>query len=198
MKQSAKRLFSSFLALLFVVAAFIIFFNMVQPAYQDVADLKGKDASLDSLLGEQQHVVSEIQKLVGVYESSQTVRDVVSVALPMQPDQATALSHLSWIAQANGLSAQSFVISIPTQVLTEAARRQGTSLVQPVFPISFQMKMVGTYPDFKNFLSNLETNVRVFDVSALSIQPATGGKGNLFAYDLTAVAYYQGTNDKQQ
>ncbi len=198
MKQSAKRLFSSFLALLFVVAAFIIFFNMVQPAYQEVADLKGKDASLNGLLDEQQHVVGEIQKLISVYESSQTVRDVVSVALPMRPDQATALSHLNWIAQANGLSAQSFVVSIPIQVLSEAARRQGSSLVQPVFPISFQIKMVGTYPDFKNFLSNLETNVRVFDVAAVSIQPATSGKGNLFAYDLTATAYYQGVNDQQQ
>ncbi len=196
MKQSVKRLFSSFLALLFVVVAFIVFFNMVQPAYVGVSDLKGKDASLNNLLDEQRHVLGEIQKLIGIYESSQTVRDVVSVALPMQPDQAPALSHLNWIAQANGLSAQSFNISLPPRVLTEEARREGASLVQPVFPVSFQIKMVGTYPDFKNFLSNLETNVRVFDVSALSIQPATGGKGSVFSYDLTATAYYQDSSNQ--
>jgi Tfp pilus assembly protein PilO len=50
--------------------------------------------------------------------------------------------------------------------------------------------MTGTYEDFRAFLSNLETNVRIFDLKAMSIQPIAK-QTNLFGFSLTVAAYYQ-------
>lgn len=197
MKQSAKRFISSVVSLLFIVGSFVTFFNFVQPAYREVLDLKGTLASLESFKTEQDAAVKDIQALVGTYNNSQEVRDTVSLALPLSPSLAEAVAQVNGLVVNNNLSAQSYGLSpISEPVLTEEVRRQlGTGLegivVQPVSPINFNIRLTGSYEDFKSFLAQLQTNVRVFDVKIITIQPAAQPDENLYFYDLTVATYYQ-------
>jgi Tfp pilus assembly protein PilO len=75
-----------------------------------------------------------------------------------------------------------------------ATTNASSSLIKPIGSISFAMTAIGSYEDFKNFLSEIETNARIFDVKNLSVQPAPQGGSaikDLFTYNVTIVAYYQ-------
>ncbi len=201
MKQSVKRLISSVLSLLLVLAAFVVFLNFIQPVYSEVSQLKGQVLGQSDLVAREQAVIREVQKLVAVYDQSSALRDSVSAALPQVPDLAGALTQLNGLAGLNHLIAQAYALSVPAPVIPEDARRNpdrpgSGSLVRPVNSVIFQIKLLGTYEDLKNFLKNLEANIRVMDVRSLNIQPGTGqqtGKtaANFFQYDLTVAAYYQ-------
>ncbi len=200
MKQSVKRLLSSALALLLVVAAFVIFLNGLQPLYAEVSGIKGQVLGQSALVDREQKVIQEVQKLVSVYEKSQDLRDGVSEALPPAPELAQALAQLNGLAGINHLAAQAYSLSVPVTALPDSARRDPSKpgqggLIRPLSSVLFQIKLVGAYEDFQSFLKNLEGNMRVMDVRSFSVQPATGGtaKGpaDLFQYDLTVATYYQ-------
>jgi Tfp pilus assembly protein PilO len=74
------------------------------------------------------------------------------------------------------------------------------SLVTPKGSVTFQIVASGSYESLKTFLQGLESNVRIFDVTGLSIKPitsvTTGGVSqaavqDFYNYTITAVAYYQ-------
>lgn len=200
MKQSVKRLLSSALALLLVVGSFVTFFNFIQPVYDQVSELKGEILGQKDLVKHEQDVINAVQKLVSVYNQSQGQRDSLSAALPDSPSLAEALTQLNGLAAQNHLTPQAYSLSAPTTIIPESARRDPAhpgsgSLVQPVSTVVFQIKLLGSYEDFKSFLAGLEENIRIMDVKSLNLQAATAPTGksaqNLFAYDLTVAAYYQ-------
>ncbi len=201
MKQSVKRLFSSVLALLFIVAAFVTFLNFVEPQYEQVSQLKGQVLSQGQLVDQEKAVINEVKKLVDSYNQSQELRDSVSSALPPTPNLAEALAQLNGLANLSHLTAQAYALSTPTTIVSETARRNpdktsSQALVQPLSFVIFQVKLLGSYEDFKSFLRTLESNMRVMDIRSVTLQLATPplpGKPavNLFQYDLTVATYYQ-------
>lgn len=193
MRHSTKRLVSSVTALLFVVLAFIVFFNFVEPAYREVQQVRGELVSRQIFLESQQKVIQQVQGLISTYEGEGELQQTVSFALPLAPDVAGALAQLSGLLSVNGLSAQSFSISIPAvQVLSSGPeRRPGAELARPVGTLTFQTRVVGAYENVKSFLRNLETNIRIFDVRNVAFQPAAKSNQDLYAVDLSVVAYYQ-------
>lgn len=195
MKQSTKRLISSVTSLLFLVGTFVAFFNFVQPAYREMAALKGQLASLERFKIEQGAMLQSVKSLINIYNESQEVRDTVSLALPLRPSVAEAVAQINGLVTNNNLTAYSYGLSgVSEPVLSEEARRQlgtGGIVIQPASPISFNLRLSGSYEDFKNFLKQLETNVRIFDVKTLTLQPAAQSSQDLYSYDLTVVAYYQ-------
>jgi Tfp pilus assembly protein PilO len=195
MKQSAKRFASSILSLFLLIGTFVVFFNFLQPAYREVAELKGRLLSLREFKAEQEAALKDIQALIGAYNESQEVRETVALALPLSPSLAEAVAQVNGLVINNGLSAQSYGLSAVSEpVLSEEARRSlgaASIVVQPTSPISFNLRLSGSYGDFKNFLKQLETNVRIFDVKSLNLQPIGRPEQDLYAYDLTVATYYQ-------
>lgn len=183
------------ISLLLLVGAFVAFFYFVQPAYREVVALKGQLVSLEAFRVEQEAALKDIQALIGTYNESREMREMISLVLPLNPSVAEAVAQVNGLAVNNNLTAQSYGLSAVSEpVLSEEARRQlGTEsiVVQPTSPISFNIRLSGSYGDFKNFLKQLETNVRVFDVKTLTIQPAAQPDQNLYLYDLTVATYYQ-------
>lgn len=197
MKQSVKRLISMVVSLIFLVGAFVLFFYFVQPAYQDMLDLKSQLGNLEVLRAEQEVIFKNLQGLISTYNESQEVREIVSLALPLNPSVAEFVAQINGLAINNNLTAQFYSISpILEPVISEEDRRQegkekSITNVKPVNTISFSARLSGSYSDFKNFLKQLETNVRVFDIKTISIQPASQENSDLYFYDLTVETYYQ-------
>lgn len=196
MKQSAKRLVSSLIALALIVATFVIFFNFVQPIYFELNETRGRIASLGELVETQRQISGEIRNLVQKYEESEDARLQVDLAMPSSTAMAEALLDINGIAELNKLAPQTFVASTQATETTEAMRRQVTegsspSLVQPVGTIAFQVRLLGSYSDFKTFLGMLESNVRIFDVEGIQIQQAGKADQDFYSFELRIVAYYQ-------
>jgi len=192
MKQSTKRLASSFLSLLFLIAAFFVFFNFVQPAYSSLERVRSDEFARRTFLERQQSAIEGVKKLIATYEGEGDLRELVSRVLPLHPDLAGALAQLNELALQNQLDPQSFSVSAP--VMQPPAREtagQSAGLVKPYSFLNIQLLLVGSYSDFKAFLAQLETNERIFDAKRISLQPAGRPTQDLYAYTLPVTTYYQ-------
>ena len=194
MKQNTKRLYSMIFALLFLVAALIVYFDMLAPAYADLQTAKGNEISEQNLLSNEQQIAQEFQGLLTTYKGDGAQVQAVSVALPVGPDVANALAQIYGIAGSNNVSVQNLSISTNQGQTASGSSGQG-GIVKPAGTLSFSLSLTGSYENFKNFLRALESNIRIFDVKQVSFQAAntSGGKGvaDLFTYNLSVDTYYQ-------
>jgi len=197
MKQSTKRFASTISALLLAIAAFIVFFELIQPAYGTVETLRGDVASRDQLVLDQKKVIDAVKGLKGTYEQNADRREAIGYTLPLDADVAGALLQLSSLARANGLTPSSFSISVPA--LQAASIAAGTptavardTLVKPVGTANIQLRLVGSYSDLKQFLENLETNIRIMDVKSFTLAPVGKSTQDFYSFDIAVATYYQG------
>lgn len=198
MKQSSKRFMSMLLSLAFIVGAFLVFFELIQPSYTDLSTLKGQRLSAEQFLANEQQIVAQVKKLVVQSQGDQTAAQNLALAMPSGPDVAGALAQVYGIAGNNGVAIKTIGVSPPrTEIATASAAGM---VLKPPGTFSLQLSADGSYEAIKNFLSQLETNIRVFDVTALTVQPvaavAAAGKGpaptpDAFDYTITVATYYQ-------
>ena len=195
MKQTSKRLTSIIVALVCIVAALIVLFDLVQPEYGNVVSLKSQLAGEQSLLATEQAAVSNVNQSLKNYANESQAAQSVALAVPNNEDPAGALAQIYGLAQANGIAIQSITVSQPS-----LPQQSSTSSVAnlPLASVSFQINAAGSYEAFQNFISGLQTNVRIFDVKTLSITAApsvagskSGTSQDNFNYNLTVVGYYQ-------
>lgn len=203
------------LSLVFLAGAFLIFFDLIQPAYGDLQAKKGKEVSARAFLQGEEQLVAQAKKLIDQYASATAAADTLALSMPSGQNLAGALAQLYGIAQNNGLAIQSVSVS-PATVVAAQSRAPSQSdatggaggtggagaltpsqIVRPMGMIAFQVTAAGSYESLKAFLAGIETNIRLFDVTGLAIQsaaPSSGGKGgsaNFFTYTITVATYYQ-------
>jgi hypothetical protein len=204
MKQSSKRLISIFGSLLLVVVALVVFFDVVQPEYGVIAQVKGQIAAENNLLQTESSTVGAAQKIIAAYKGQTGGQGTIDLAMPTTQDIAGGAAQIYGLAQNSGLAIQSLAISPPTvsQPSSPVAGGASAATTKPVGTFSFQIAANGSYESLKNFLSGLETNIRIFDLKGLTVTPeqvtqgASGGRnpvGNqdFFTYNLTVATYYQ-------
>lgn len=201
MKSATKRLFSLVFSLFLLIGAVVVYFQFVREEYDKLQETKREALAREAVVNGQKTAIKEVRALIDAYQGEAQLQDQVSLALPHTPDAASALVQLYGLAQNNRLIPQSFSISAAAaQTVTgidaagDAGRVSSSSpatLVRPLGSLIFQVRFVGTYDDLKAFLKYLETNLRVFDVRTLTIQPSGKPQDALYAYDMTVAAYYQ-------
>lgn len=202
--NSTSRFSGILLSLLLIVLAIIGFFEFVVPQYSSFMVLRGQEASTRALLANEQDLAVKAKAVLADYETQGSSTRAVEMALPAGPDSAGAITQLYGLASASGLAVQSVGVSLTSAPQAPAAANAGAptaaSLIRPYGSIVFQVSAMGSYESLKTFLQGLENNVRVFDVTSLSIQPvstvtsggaALTGSQDLYNYSITAVAYYQ-------
>jgi hydrogenase maturation factor len=86
MKQNSKRFSSMILALLLVVAAFVMYFDLLSPAYAALQTEKGQELSNQQLLSNEKQIVTQVQSLISQYQNQTQSQQSASMALPTGPD----------------------------------------------------------------------------------------------------------------
>lgn len=196
MTQSSKRLFSMIFALIFILGAFYGFFNLVEPAYSNAQALRSKQLGEEDYLQTQAALVKQAQNLINTYKNESQTN--VGLALPSGQDAAGALAQIEGIAAANSISITNINASAPT-IQTDASGAATSSQMQkPLGSFSLRITATGAYENFKSFVAEIETNIRLFDVKEFSLQPiavtATTKSGvtqDFFTGSLTVITYYQ-------
>jgi len=192
---------SVFIAFIFVVAAFICFFDLVQPVYSDVQVLRGKQLGEQKYLTSQTALVKQVQTTLNTYQNEAQGAANVNLAMPSGQDIAGALAQIQGIATNNNIDITGVTVTAPEiQVKRTGTSSSSTSPLKPLGSFAFKLTGSGSYESVKNFLSEIETNVRIFDVETFSLQPmavaaASGSKTassrDAFNYAITVDTYYQ-------
>jgi|GEM_PF-561072 len=211
MKQSAKRFSSLILAALFLVVAFVVFFDLLQPAYGDLETEKSKQISNDTFIANEQQIVSQVQALISAYQKQSQGQQNIDLALPVGQNLAGAVAQIYGLASVNNIAVKNIGVGVqapqPQAQSSQAAAPSGASgqiaqvaaggsIVKGVGIITFQITAEGSYEGFKQFVRGLENNIRIFDMKSISIQqtPLTFGKisnPDNFTYSLGVSTYFQ-------
>lgn len=179
------------MSLVMVFAALIVYFNYTTAEYVTADAIRADVYGRQELINTQKDAIAQVKKLILDYSGTAQLRDVVSLALPLTLDQSGVFHQVESMAALNKLAVQSFTISAPVSQNVGSVGTSSTAIVRPIGNMTFQFRVIGTYEDFKNFLSNLETNIRVFDVRNLSVDPLAKPNQDFYGFDLTVVTYYQ-------
>ncbi len=194
MKQASKRLFSFAVGVLMLFGALIIFFNLVQPAYQDAQALKAQKYSLDNFYQSEQATQKQVDAVVKAYSGSGSPQALADLALPPAKDEADVVNQLNILAAKYQLSIQNVSVSSPG-AKTLSGRPVGnattTSLVKPIGVLNIQLRVTGSYSSFKLFLAGLESNIRIMDITGLAIAPVGKSNQDYYTYDVGIASYYQ-------
>jgi Tfp pilus assembly protein PilO len=202
MKQTSKRLTSILIAIFFVIIAIIILFDWIEPEYSNMMTIKAQLLGEQAFLSSEQQTATQVKNLVSSYETQSQSAAATNIALAIPPSQdlAGALAQIYGLAQASGLTVSGVGISAPS-VSGSQITSSSTATIQPLNRISFQVSAAGSYEALKNFVSSLETNVRIFDLKSFSMNSissaSSGGRsGNansqdFFSYSFSVATYYQ-------
>ena len=200
MRASTKRILSAALSLIFIFCAFIVFGVLIKPSYEETQKLRAEVLSRQNFLQNQKSLIEQFKKLVAQYNSQEKVEENISLILPQKPGIGEALTQINGLLDLNHLNVLSFNIGKP---LLQSYSLYDTNLtktqvIKPLGTIDINFKVIGNYSDFKNFLNQIETNIRIFNIKSLNISSAIDMSGNknqiqsrILSYDISITTYYQ-------
>jgi Tfp pilus assembly protein PilO len=200
MRASTKRILSAALSLIFIFLAFVVFAMLIKPSYEETQKLRADVLSRQNFIQNQKSLTEQFKKLVSQYDSQEKAQENISLILPQNPAIGEALTQINGLLDLNHLNVLSFSINKPLLQSYSSSDTNSTStqIIKPLGTIDINFKVVGNYSDFKNFLNQLETNIRIFNVKTLNITPVviTGGDKNqiqnkTLSYDISITTYYQ-------
>ena len=176
-------------ALLMVAGAVFVFLELVRPEYVELEHLRGLLFSKKELVEAQEEIIAEVSAALSNYEGIENRQEVVSLALPLTADQGRIFYEVQKLAEMNTLSMQAFQASAAS--ISPENKRSATFTVKPFQTLNFQIRLVGTYENFKKFLEAAETNVRILDIKSVSIEPIGRPNQDFYTFILSAATYYQ-------
>lgn len=186
MKSTTKRAVSLLASAAFLIAALAIYGFFIRPVYDEVIGLRGALDSKDRFLREQNLAFSKVNDLIVQYQSASQLQDAISLSFPLKEDLASIFNQLRVLAAVNGLTLEIFGVKpLAFQELMAAP------LIKRVGHLQLSLRVVGSYDGFKNFLKNIETNIRVMDVQNIAVERIGGLAANFFGYNLIIDTYYQ-------
>ncbi len=180
---------SAIISILGLIVSVWMFFGYIDPAYQTNKELNAQKASYASALESANQFEQEKIALVSKYNSMDPVElDRLNTLLPDSVDAVRLIIEVNSIANRYGMSIKD------TKV--EGSENSTGGSVAAVAPdpnaqkfetLSFNFSVNGPYTNFISFLGDLEKNLRVVDISGLSVKPL---KGNFYQYDFKVKTYW--------
>jgi Tfp pilus assembly protein PilO len=193
------------LGIVFIVGSVVIYFQLIQPSYDEMLALKSDDASRQKFLDDEKSAVDKVKGLIADYHDTKNeeIQKTVSLVLPTEPDGPGAIAQLYGLTQKNNL--QLTGISISGAGVSGASAVSGlkpsnlkAALQRPLGTLSLSTTLTGSYEDFKTFLSELQTNIRIFDLKSLTVAPIfkAGKDKNVqeisgYTFGIAVSTYYQ-------
>ena len=165
------------------------YFFILKPKYEQVGI--GGNYNLKAVKDEvnkREIFLKDLSELTNHYQQI-NANDLARInqALPQGKDVAGLLVQLQNLAENNGLLLASVSVNDPTEAM---AGKDGKSDIQQ---LSVNLSLIGSqnnvYRQLKGFLNSLETNLRLFDVSAVYFTPGSP------AFSVNLITYYL-VNDK--
>jgi Tfp pilus assembly protein PilO len=182
-------------SLLFIAGAIAIFFLYTSPAYDSMQGLSAQGAQYDAALDKATQLQEVKQTLLSRYNSfDPNAITRLSTMLPDQVDNIRLILDLDNLAGRFGMQLQNVDIS-------SSASQSGSvvssiaSAAQPYDSLTIQFSTHGTYQQFTQFLSALQSSLRLVDILSISLAPSgsTGTQGTgepTYQYQMTVQTYW--------
>lgn len=175
-----------------VMIAGSIFFAYTKPSYANVGLLKAQIAQYDEALQKAAQLDQLKEDLLNKYNSFNP-EDIkrLQLMLPDHADNIGLILELDSIASRYGMALENADVS--TDSTATAASDATVESVIGSAPkhaaITIHFSTFGTYDNFRSFMRDIETSLRLVDLVSLSIQPDAVVPGS-YLYDVTIKTYW--------
>jgi len=180
------------LVLILILIVVIVFLDV--PKVQEILALREQISEEKEAFSEKQNLLLKIEELKGDYEENKESLEKVSYILPAEQDIPNLVVQLEALAFENGLVLESINLSSSEKTQTgragEVRESQQGATSQDYQTLTANLKLIGDYAGFKNFLKTVENNIRLMDIISLNFSAESGGLG-LFRFDVSLKTYYQ-------
>lgn len=182
------------ISLISLVAAGGIFFMYTQPTYDSVQAANAKIAQYDEALSKASELQQLKQTLLTRYNTFDPAQiDRLQKLLPDHVDNVRLILDIDSLAGKHGMALQNVVVSSAGSSNAQGSTGAIGASKQPYDSLTIKFTTQGTYETFGQFLSDLESSLRIVDLVSLSLarSSATGqGTGPLYTYDITLRTYW--------
>lgn len=183
--------------LILIIAIASVGLLFLKPGFSDIKTLKIRNAQKNDELIRKQMILAKIQSLKEKYEQAEEKIQKIYQVLPLKPDIPGIIVQLETLASENGILLEGISYSIPTkpsktfrpQAKDEAKEKEVVVLQK----VTFGLQLSGGYQAFKNFLAELESNLRLMDITDISLSSSwqKAEVTGTYAYNLSLTLYYQ-------
>ena len=186
MKASTKRFSSILLAILIFIASLFIYSSLIRPAYSEIKSLRAEIASRLKLINKNEVFVQQVKKLLTEYQDVAKVQETTSLILPLEQNTPQTVNQINGLSEFNKLTIEFLSVQ---QLAIKPSDQPG--LVKGLGVLRYNLRLTGTYENFKLFLQAAETNVNLMDLVSLKIEQATKSAQDNLSYTITMDTYYQ-------
>lgn len=188
--------------ILCLIISGLVFFAVVDPMYNDVSKLRADVAAYNVALNNSTELQKKRDSLVEVYKNIKKEDKIrLEHFLPNTVNNIRFILEIEQIAKLYNMPIKN--IKFESQKSQETKSTAGNIVISDdplgarpygVFPIEFTTE--GTYEMFSSFLKDIENNLRLVDVKAVSFivpgqeKPAVGVNPNIYTYTLRVETYW--------
>lgn len=177
-------------SLLVIIVCIATFFLVIKPRYDNLKDTRDQVSSYNSSLSTAEQLRVSRDELVAKYNNiPKADLDSLKTLLPDSVDNIRLIIQLDSIATKNNMSTLrnvEYSSESDTAVNSDNTSTIGSNLPYGEFTASFQTS--GTYQNFLAFLSDLEQNLRIVDITSVDFggsEGSSGGDGQPMGNNLT-------------
>jgi Tfp pilus assembly protein PilO len=188
-------MFRTIISIVGVLGAIGIFFFYTRPTYDDVQVTQSKIVEYDAALQKAAELQALKQDLLKKYNAfNPNDLDRLKKLLPDHVDNVRLILDLDSLAQRHAMAVQNVVVTTQqVDSATQSAVGAISSSKQGYDSITMKFTTQSTYPTFQQFLSDLESSLRIVDLVSLKITPSTDGstgKEPGYSFDVTIKTYW--------
>jgi len=194
MRESSKQVLAIIAITILLVGSLFVYLKMISPAYGRLSEEEIKRQEKETQIKLLNQYKAKFDNLISRYENLGSNLQTINLALPIKSDPATILATLDAMAKKNGLTIGTLTFK---EIEPSSQEKTATSTLNlPPHTLQVTFDLLGSYESFKNFIKDLESEIRLMDISDLKFQPvavATKTKSpiNYFQFNLTINTYYQ-------
>jgi Tfp pilus assembly protein PilO len=165
MRASTKRILSIFLSLVGLFYALLALSNAVIPGFARLSALRTEIAEKSLARNRLEELVTQARDYISRQGELERRAQAIDAALPSRPALPELVAILSALASKNN----SFLSQL--QFETREYRAEAGAVSGPaVSKVAIRANIVGTYPNIKAWLRDVETELRLLDVDTFNIQ----------------------------
>jgi Tfp pilus assembly protein PilO len=189
MRASSKRALSIGIAALFLIGALVVYGTLIQPTFTDIEKMRAELNVSQTLFDNQKSATEQVSKAFSDMKNAAKTREVISQALPVGPNITLALHQIESTIRANKVTIDALTIRAvsPEPNKKILAKRLGR--------LELNFSASGGYGPVRDFIKNLETNIRVINITNFEFTPISSRdkvtSEELYTIQIVAEMYYQ-------
>jgi Tfp pilus assembly protein PilO len=169
------------LAIVFVGAGIVVMQTFIQPAWVTIQSLQVQIKEVDGAIGKANKISRRVEDLQRKYQDiKQEELERIRRFLPAKANQEGLLVDMDILAKEANVKLNRIVFAEAT-----AGQIDPSNAIQT---LQFTFDVAGNYESFRRFVASVEKNLRVMDITDITLN-RTGGENYLFT--VTGKTYYQ-------